>query len=169
MLYLCIKIFLVRILDVSLGTVRTILLVKGRKYTAAIVSFIEVSIWFTIVREALSTTTDSPWIVFAYAGGFATGTIIGSMISEKFIKGTFTLQVITDNNTSLVELIRNEGYAVSVINVKGRDADIAKYMLFIEIDRKNLGHLQGLIKKIDNDAFIVANETRYVENGFIKK
>lgn len=169
MLFLCIKIFFVRILDVSLGTVRTILLVKGRKFSAAFVSFIEVSIWFTIVREALSTTSDSPWIVISYAGGFAMGTIIGSMISERFIKGNFSLQVITDNNTTLVEALRIEGYAVSVIDVKGRDENINKYMLFIEIDRKNMTNVKALIKKMDADAFIVANEARHVENGFIKK
>lgn len=169
MLLLCLKIFFVRILDVSLGTIRTILLVKGRKFTAAFSSFIEVSIWFAIVREALNTTSNSIWIIIAYAGGFATGTIIGSIISEKFIKGTFSLQVITDNCSVLAEEIRKAGHAVSIIDVKGRDENVAKYMLFIEIDKKHFGEVQNLIRSIDERAFIVANDTQFVQNGFIKK
>ena len=96
LLLTCIKIFLVRILDVSLGTFRTILIVKGKKAIASIVGFIEVAIWFAIVREALNVSDASIWIIIAYAGGFATGTFIGSFLSEKFIEGNFGVQVITN-------------------------------------------------------------------------
>ena len=43
-----------------------------------------------------------------------------------------------------------------------------KYMLFIEIDKKDISHLKNMIKKIDEKAFIVVNETKYVQNGYFK-
>lgn len=165
---LCLKIFFVRILDVSLGTFRTIITVKGKTLYASLVGFIEVFIWFLIVREALNTEETSIFVAIAYSLGFATGTFIGGLLSKKFIHGNLTVQIITDNAyPTLVDTLRNEGYAVTVIDVEGKDKNQEKYMLFIEINNKNLTHLQKLVKNIDKDAFIVVNETKYVENGFI--
>ena len=119
---LCIKVFFGRIFDVSLGTIRTIMTVKGKKIYATTIGFFEVFIWFIIVREALNTNVSSLWIAFSYALGYATGTFIGSTIAEKFIKGTLSIQVITSSkNDKLVNELRNIGYAVSVINAKGKD------------------------------------------------
>ncbi|NLL44177.1 MAG: DUF2179 domain-containing protein [Mollicutes bacterium] len=163
----CLKIFFVRILDVSLGTFRTILVVKGKKLIASIIGFIEVAIWFMIVREALNTADNNFWIVIAYAGGFASGTYIGSFISEHFIEGNFGVQVIT-NKEDLVKFLRDNGYGVSVIDIKGHDIEQEKYMLFIEINKKKFDHLKTMIKKYDPKAFIVVNETKYVQNGYFR-
>lgn len=166
---LCLKIFFVRIIDVSLGTVRTLITVKGRTLLASMVGFIEVFVWFVIVKEALNTTETSLWIAIAYSLGFATGTYIGGYLSDRFIKGNFGVQVVTSNNNhKLIDQLRQEGYAVSVIDVKGQDKANEKYMLFIEIQKNNFEHLKKLIHSIDKKAFIVVNETKYVQNGYIK-
>ena len=102
-LILCIKIFLVRIIDVSLGTFRTIITVKGKALYASIIGFIEVFVWFIIVREALNTDIDSIWIAISYSLGFSTGTYIGSILSKKFIEGTLSVQIIT-NKYNLVDI-----------------------------------------------------------------
>ena len=91
------------------------------------------------------------------------------MLSDKFIQGNLTLQVIlTKNDDELVDAIRKEGYGVSVLDVRGQLNINDKYMLFIEIDKKNLSHVTSIIKKLDKKAFIVVNETKLVQNGFIK-
>lgn len=164
---LCIKIFLVRICDVSLGTARTIFVVKGKKIIAALIGFIEIIIWFIIVREALNTPETSLWVAVSYAGGFAVGTYIGGLVSDKFIKGSLTVQVVSSKGYELAEKIREAGYAVSVIDIKGQE-DSKKCMLFIEIDKKSYSKLQNIIEKNDSAAFTVINETKYVQNGFIK-
>jgi len=169
LLMLCLKVFSVRILDVSLGTMRTIVTVKGKTKTASLIGFIEVLIWFLVVREALNTDIESIWIAISYAGGYATGTLIGGFLSNKFIKGNFGVQVIlSKNDNGIVDTIRKEGYAVSVIDVKGQEQDKEKYMLFIEIDKRRFEHLRNLIKDLDEKAFIVVNETRMVQNGYFK-
>ena len=169
MLELCIKIFLVRIIDVSLGTVRTIFSVKAKSLIASLIGFIEVTIWFLIVREALNSDSNSIWGTLSYAAGFATGTYIGGMLSKKFINGNLGVQIITDDtNENMITTLRKEGYAVSVIDVKGQDND-NKYMLFVEITNRNFDHLKKIVKSIDNKAFIVVNETKFVHNGYLKK
>lgn len=163
---LCLKIFFVRILDVSMGTLRTVITVKGKTLYASLVGFVEVFIWFLIVREALNTDETSIWVAVAYSAGFATGTYLGGILSKKLISGNLSVQVIT-SNLNMVETLRNEGYGVTVMDVEGKDKEVDRYMLFIQINKKSMNHLQRLIKNIDNSAFIVVNETKYIENGFI--
>ena len=173
LVFLCIKIFCCRIIDVSMGTIRTINVVKGKTLIGAVIGFFEVLIWFLIVKDALNTELtgilNSLFIAISYAGGYATGTYIGGMLSDKFIQGNLTLQVIlTKNDDELVDAIRKEGYGVSVLDVRGQLNINDKYMLFIEIDKKNSSHVTSIIKKLAKKAFIVVNETKLVQNGFIK-
>ena len=120
MLFICIKIFLARIVDVSLGTVRTVLVVKGKNFTPAIVAFFEVLIWFYAAREALNTNIDSILIPIFYAGGYAAGTYIGTFISTHFFEGLIGVQVITKTSLEpkMLKEIRDSGFGASVINLK---------------------------------------------------
>ena len=68
----------------------------------------------------------------------------------------------------MINRIRLEGYGVSVVDVKGREDHVDKYMLFIEIDKKRISGLKLLIKRLDPKAFMVVNETKYVQNGYFK-
>ena len=168
LLLLCIKIFFARILDVSLGTLRTVITVKGKSLYASLVGFIEIFVWFLIVKEALNTDETSIWIAISYSLGFATGTFIGSILSQKLITGNLSVQIITDKAyPDMVNTLRNEGYGVTVMNVEGKNKEEEKYMLFIEINNKSLNHLQHLVKKIDSDAFMVVNATKFVQNFYI--
>ena len=167
MLLLCIKIFLVRILDVSLGTVRTIMTVKNKNIIASIIGFIEITVWFLVVKEALNTDNNSIFIVFSYALGFSIGTYIGGIISNKYIKGYVTVQVVTENK-ELEHIIRKNNYGVTTINIKGIE-NKNKKLLLIQINNKTIEELKTLINKNDPKAFIVISETKYIQNGFIKK
>ena len=168
MVLLCIKIFFVRILDVSLGTIRTLFTVKGKRVISSCIGFIEMLIWFLVVKEALQTDSNSIFIAISYSLGFATGTYIGSYLSDILITGNVSVQVFT-NNIKLEKILRNEGYAVSSVLYTGYEEEEAKHMLFINIDKKEEKHLRNLIKSNDKSAFIVVNETKYVENGYFKK
>lgn len=165
LILLCIKVFFVRIMDVSMGTIRTIVTIKGNRLIATLIGFFEALIWFIVVKEALTTDIKSIWIALSYSAGFAFGTYIGSILSGHFIKGTISFQVIlSSKNDNIVNLLRENGYAVSVIDVKGYKED--KYMLFIEVHNKREQKLSNLIKKHDPQAFIVINESKYVINGY---
>lgn len=164
-----IKIFSARILDVSLGTIRMILTVKGKNGAASIMGFCEVLIWFIIVKEALNTTETSLIIPISYALGFASGTYIGSYLSDKFISGTLTVQIITSiKDKQIIKTIKNNGFGVSVIEVNKYLGGQKKYLLLIEIDKKRLTKLKKLVKQLDKKSFITVNETKSVFNGYFK-
>ena len=165
-LLLCIKIFFVRIIDVSLETIRTILNVKERRLLASIVGLVETAVWFGIVSEALSEGPVTLPIILSYAGGFAVGTYVGGMISSKFIDSTLEVTVIFDENDQLIKEIRNAGFPVTVLDAKGKND--SKHMLYIKLQKKELPTLGDIIDDYDSEALIIANEATYFKHSVIK-
>ena len=137
--------------------------VKNKNIIASIIGFIEITVWFLVVKEALNTNNNSIFIVFPYALGFSTGTYIGGLISNKYIKGYVSVQVITTNN-NLENILRKNKYGVTKINIENKN----QIMLIIQINNKSIDELKQIINKLDSKAFIVINETKYLQNGFIK-
>ena len=165
MLLLCIKIFFARLVDVSLGTFRTINTVKGKNFVASLIGLVEISVWFLVVKEALNTENSSYLIVLAYALGFSVGTYIGGKISSMFIKTNLEVQVIlTNKNEKVIKLLRDNGYGLTIIEAKGNNN--SKYMLYIQIKNRSLVKLKRLIKMEDSKALIAVNESKYIENGY---
>lgn len=162
--FLCLKIFCARIIDVSMGTIRTVYIVKEKRLIATLIAFFEVLIWFEIARESLNTEITSIFISISYAAGYAMGTFIGTFLSSRFVKGHLTLNIISNKiKEKDISFLKEQGYGISTINV-----DNDKKMLIMEVDKKNLRHLQDLILSIDKKAFIIINETKYVHNGYLK-
>lgn len=165
----CLQIFAARIVDVSLGTLRTVFFVKGKTIEPFIIAFFEVLVWYAVARTALNTTGNTVLIAISYAGGYATGTFVGSLLSHKLIKGTVGVQIVVkDGSDKLINSLRKKGYAVSVIELKNDYEGNNKDMLYIQVNNRNLKELTNMVKKFDKNAFIVVNETKLIQNGFIK-
>lgn len=170
LILLCVKVFCSRILDVTLGTIRTIEIVKGRRVVAACFGFCEVFLWYVVVRAALSSDLTSPLVALSYAGGFATGTLMGCVISERFISRKLCLQVITSSrNLEMIHTIRAAGFGVATMEVLGSEFSPERYMLYIEIDGRQLKKARELIKKLDPGAFITVQESKTVIGGYFAK
>lgn len=169
LLLACLKVFFARICDVSLGTLRTVFFVKGKTLEPFVIAFFEVTIWFLVAREALNTDQNIYFIAFSYAAGYASGTFIGSKLSNIFIKGMIGVQVIVhENQLELINKLREKGFALSVIELKDNYDNKDRDMLYIQINSGRLKELQKIIKEHDEKAFIIINETKVVQNGMIK-
>lgn len=165
----CLKIFAARIVDVSLGTLRTVFVVKGKTIEPVVIAFIEVLVWFAVAKEALNANGNAILIAISYAGGYATGTFIGTRLSHLFIKGTLGVQIVLkENSTKLVNKLRKKGYAVSVIELKDDYYGQHKDMLYIQVHNKSLRELTNMVEQFDSNAFIAVNETKFTHNGFVK-
>lgn len=160
---ICFKIFVSRIIDVSLGTLRTIFTIRGKTFLASFIAFFEVFIWFVIAREALNTTIDSIMIPVFYALGYAIGTCLGSYISNNYIESVICFQIIIHkNNINLINMLRKNNYRISQIELSNTYDGIDKIMLFIKTGSKKRKELINIIKKYDHNAFIVYNETKTI-------
>ncbi len=166
-LFLCIKIFFTRIIDVTLGTIRTIETIKDKIVIASIIGFFEVLIWFLIAKEALDTGNNSILIGIFYALGFASGTFVGGLISRYVIKGKLEVQIITNKATQeWIDKLRKNGFAISVMDINEKEGLPDKYLLFMEINQNDFNKLHKMIKEFDKNAFIIANESKTVINGY---
>ncbi len=163
----CLLIFGVRIVDVSLGTLRTVLVVRGKRLVGACIGFIEVLVWFLIVSKALAGENSSLWVAIAYSGGFSAGTFVGSWLEEKLAIGSSSVNVITRGlRYDLVELLRDKGFGVSTINCQGRDSE--NLMLLIEVDRKKTKTVRDIINNTAPDSFVTISDTKQIINGYFR-
>jgi len=159
-LLLCLKIFFARILDVSISTVRTVYVLKGKTLIVACLAFLEITIWFLVARTALNTELNL-FIVLSYSGGYTMGTIIGTIITNKFIKTNIEILVISSKIRS-IKLIKDNDFGVTVMS-----KDKNKIIFLINTTKKRLDELTSLISEMDNKAFITVKETRTIINGYI--
>lgn len=160
-------IFCARICDVSLQTMRTIMLVRGHRIYAAGIGFFEVMIYLVTLKMVFANLTDPLSIIF-YAGGFATGNYIGSIIEEKVAVGILTTQVITKKEPLvLAEDLRQKGYGVTVLTGEGREG--VRYILQIILMRKCLQELRREIDQWDKEAFLTVFDARLTKGGFLSR
>lgn len=160
LLLTCIKIFFARILDVSLNTVRTTFVIKGRTFIVALIAFVEITIWLLVARTAINVELNL-WIVLSYSGGYTMGTILGTTFINKFVKTNMELIVISTKIKN-TKKIKDKNFGVSILN-----KDKNKTILLIETNKKRLDELTTLLKKLDNEAFITVKETKTIINGYM--
>lgn len=160
LLLTCIKIFFARILDVSLNTVRTTFVIKGRTFIVALIAFVEITIWLLVARTAINVELNL-WIVLSYSGGYTMGTILGTTFINKFVKTNMELIVISTKIKN-TKKIKEKNFGVSILN-----KDKNKTILLIETNKKRLDELITLLKKLDNEAFITIKETKTIINGYM--
>lgn len=168
MLFTCLEIFFARIVDVSLSTFRTMIMVRKKSFIVPVIAFFEVFVWFMAARKALNTEVTSILIPIFYSLGYATGTYVGGFLSRKFIKNVNSIEVTTKcNNKKLLDVLRKGKYGVSIIELKNAYGN-KKDMFIIDVMSKDTNNVIELVKSIDRDAFIVVKDTKVVHNGYIK-
>ena len=159
-------IFAARITDVSIGTMRTILLVKGQRKIASVLGFFEVMIYLIVLGKVVG-NINKPVLILAYCLGYATGNIIGSKIEEKLSIGRLVAQVIVKEMLEeLIQLLRDAGFGVTIFEGEGKEGK--SYMLNIILDRKQVRKLYEIIDGCDCGAFITTMDVRSSLGGYFQ-
>lgn len=163
--YIMVAIILViNIFYVSFLTIRTILTLKGRRYTAAVVGMIEIVIYVLGLNLVLD-NLDKVQNLIAYALGFGIGVIVGSKIEEKLALGYITVNVVSSNpDIEFTRRLREKGYGVTSWFSYGMEGD--RLSMQILTPRKYEVMLYETIKSIDPKAFIISFEPKQINGGF---
>lgn len=174
-LALYVTIFIAKIVEVSISTIRLVYNNKGERIKGTILGFIEIMIWLLIVSSVLNNITEDPFKIFAYALGFALGNYLGLYIESKIALGLASIQVVVGEEigNSLAETLREDGYGVTIIDGKGKN-DSSKSLLFIQLKRKRISAAIKMIKYVTPSAYITVNDITVnditsIFGGFIKK
>lgn len=156
-------VFLARLVDVTLGTMRIIFLSRGRKLLAPVLGFVEVFIWITVVSQIVGGAQNFA-AYFAYAAGFAVGNYVGMVIEDKLAIGTLVIRVILPKSGSeLTERLREAGYGVTFVDGHGASGDVV--LIYTVVMRRELGKVAGIIQSTAPKAFFTVEELRSVQQG----
>jgi len=150
-------IFGLRIIDVSLGTLRIGFLVRGQRRLAGLFGFFESLVWLVAAAQVLA-NLDSPVKFVAYAAGYATGTMLGVSIERWLALGDSMMRVVTPVGSPPVEeTLRAAGYFVTELNARGRDGDVR--VLFSVVPRRKVPAILKLLSETNPSAFVTFENT----------
>lgn len=156
-------IFIARIADVSIGTVRVIFVARGLKYVAPIIGFFEMLIWLLAIGQIMKNLSN-PACYIAYAGGFAMGNFVGIWIAEKLSLGVALIRVVTEKDASeLVEYLKSGEYGVTSVDGHGAVGEVK--VVFTIVPRRETQSVVELIKRFNPKAFYSIEEVGFVEKG----
>jgi len=157
-------IFLLRICDMSLDTVRVIFVVRGRKKEAWVLGFFT-SLIFVVAISSVLANLNNPLNIIGYAAGFATGNVVGMFLEGKLALGHIQITIISPTlGTKLAEQLREHGFAVTEIPGRGKDGTVN--MMQCSVLRRNVQMVEAIVKEVDPSAFMTAEEVRPIQRGF---
>lgn len=158
-----IVIFLLRIIDMSMDTLRVLFVVRGQRAIVWILGFFQSAIFVVAIGNVLKGNTH-PFTIICYAAGFATGNLLGIVIENKLAIGFKRVTIISRGETDkITSEIRSFGYGVTTAAARGKDGDVMQ--IFVNVKRKHVRDIEAIVSKIDEHAFITADEFIPVNHG----
>lgn len=145
-------IFTFRVIDVSMGTLRTIATVHGRLFTSVVLGFFEILVWATSVSQLLAGVTSNPILLLAYAGGFACGNAAGILLERKLAWGSVIVQVYSvANGDRIADAFKEKGYRTTTYS--GVSGEGPFNLVHVLLQKKSLKELLAIVRGFDTNAF----------------
>jgi uncharacterized protein YebE (UPF0316 family) len=155
-------IFISRIFDVSISTMRIIFLSRGKKFLAPVLGFFEVLIWLVAIMQIMQ-HLDNVFCYIAYGLGFSAGTLVGMIIEEKLAIGTQVVRIfLTKDDAHLKERLRAANFGVTVVDAMGATGQVK--IVYSIVRRKDINKIIEIINQCNSKAFysiedaIITNE-----------
>lgn len=165
-LILPLLIFVARICDVSINTIRIIYMLGGRRYTSTILGFFESFIWLMAIRQIFEHLDN--WICYvAYPAGFASGIFVGMIIEERIAYGKVIVRIITRKSvSSLIEYLNQQGFRYTCVDADGPDGH--ENLVFTVMERERLDDMLNHLRTIIPTAFYTVERVKAAaESGAI--
>ena len=158
-------IFLLRVSDMTLDTLRVLFVMRGRKQIAWVLGFFQSLLYVAAIGSVLQNL--DPLSLVAYAGGFATGNVLGMVIEERIAIGHTLLTIISSRRgPAIASRLRKDGFAVTEIPGRGKDGMVT--YLNCNVLRKEVEEVRETVNAVDQDAFITAESIHPVRRGFFR-
>lgn len=159
-------VFGARVLDVSLGTMRTISIIQGRTLLAFLLGSVEISIWLLVISTVIGQVRDNPVIGAFYALGFASGNVAGIMIERRLAMGSIIIKIIArESAPELAELIRKMGFPVTEFQGRGMTGTVTE--LYIVCPRREFRPIMEQVRTVDPGVFFVTEPVGTLGSGRI--
>ncbi len=156
-------IFIARLADVTMATLRHIFISKGLKKIVPILGFFEVLIWLIAMRQVFSHLNNAICFI-AWAGGFSAGTLLGMLIEERLAIGTQIIRVITNEDISAVSAVLKKAHQGITI-VDGHGAMGPVKLIFMIVKRANKKEVMDILHSYAPNAFYSVEDVKSFEHG----
>lgn len=161
-----ILIFLLRICDVTIGTVRVLYTVRGKRVVSMILGFIESLVWIFAISRLMKTVNENPINMVAWAIGFATGTAVGITLEKWIASGEVLIRIISVfHSRELRAMLREMGFGVTAVEGEGKDGSVL--ILFVVTPRKRGKEVIQTIERVDPDAFMTVEPVSHAIGGYL--
>ena len=161
---IALMIFCLRIVDVSIGTVRVIYSIRGNRFVAAGLGIVESTVWVLAISKAIK-YVDRPISIAGWAIGFGVGTLLGITIERWIASGFVLVRTITGNAEPLRTALVGEGFGATVLEGKGRDGAVE--IVFVVAPRRRAKEIMQLVQRMDADAFITVESINHAIGGYV--
>jgi uncharacterized protein YebE (UPF0316 family) len=161
-LFSCLLIFSARVCDVSLGTLRVLMVTQGRRSVAACLGFVEVLIWVAAVSRVIG-NLGKPAFAIAYAAGYACGNFTGLTVERWFAIGRQVVRVFSRRGPALAERLRTLGFLVTLFEGVGRDGPV--HLLLLETERREVPRLVSAARELDPLCYYVIDDIRVASSA----
>jgi uncharacterized protein YebE (UPF0316 family) len=154
-------------IEVTIATLRGILINKGFRTFGTMLSFFEITLWVIMASNVLVGLNETPIKGIVYGIGFSLGVFLGSYIESKLALGKVLIETIVskENSEPVIAVLRSKGYAVTTVEARGRDSE--KTVLKIFANRKGKEEIVKTIHEKDGTAMIIANDISTLQGGYI--
>ncbi|MBU1147376.1 MAG: DUF2179 domain-containing protein [Candidatus Omnitrophica bacterium] len=152
-------IFLARVTDVTIGTIRIIFVSRGTRVLAAIFGFFEILIWLVAISQIMHNLNNIMNYI-AYAAGFAMGNFIGISIERRLFAGKLMIRAVAKKDAvALIASLTSHGYGVTSVNAQGVTGPVK--IIFTVVDRKDVDSVLRIIREYNPNAFYTIEDIRF--------
>ncbi len=157
-------IFALRIGDVSVGTMRTIMIVQGMVKLSVLLGFVEVLVWITVVSRVITGIPEAPWLLLPYAAGFAVGNAAGIAIERKLALGSVVVTIISHSaGAPIAEMLRTGGRRLTTFLGEGQEGPVT--MIYAISPRREVREMVERARSLDPQLFYAVEPVREWQGG----
>jgi uncharacterized protein YebE (UPF0316 family) len=159
-------IFLLRVLNYAISTVRTVAIAKQQKLFASMLAFVEALVFAVAIANVIS-DLDNPLNLIAYCLGASAGGYLGMILEPRLIQSYVVVSIIAhDKAKVLAEAMREKGHGVTELTGAGRDGTVQ--ILRSLVSSRDLKEITRITQQIDPHAFITVEDTRSITQGWLR-
>jgi len=159
-------IFVLRVIGVTLATIRVLIMMRGKKVISASIGFFEVLVYVLAIGPVIN-NLGNVWNLLGYCLGFAVGTLVGMWLEERLALGYASVRIVSKyRGQAVVKAIRDDGYGATFEWGQGRDGAVG--LVVATVRRKEVDKVCALADEIDPSAFVTVEETRTIRRGYMR-
>ena len=163
----CLLVCAAKIVEITIQSLKTCMMVKGQRLKAAALGFVECTIWGLVISTLIGTLGDNLLLLVFYCGGYATGLFLGSTLESKIALGTSNLELIaSDESTAkITAYLKENGMGYTVF--EGHGSKEKMNMIFVVLPRKQTPKtLKEIRKACDGKVFVAVSEVSKYAGGY---